>query len=272
MAIDSSLFGADLPAGTYTAGDVIVLKNVAGPSVVRSGRGAANLKRVTVGVVGSASGSMTYWKVSVKNSDWVDPMISATAAINNATALDERSGLIQRGNDCPLTPNSSWDVIAECIVGGTTTVGNSVFALIDIDYPSVSSIIDPDRLMGIPTSIDYNQKTVTLNALGSLTTATWDIVNVDLFKAGYVYALQKIEYVSGAASTGFFALSNAAGMGGLTRIIPVAQATQNIKNMVEYATSLQKGPMDMKYLIFANSGTPSTDQPDVIMDFVKRRV
>ncbi len=274
MAIDSTLFGADIPAGSYTAGDIIQLACVSGPEVVRSGRGAALMKRLTVGQIGSVSGSASYWKIHVKNSDWVDPMISASSAINNNTSLDERSGCIQRGNDCPLTPNSSWEVFAECIVSVTTTVDNSIFALIDIDYPAVSSITDPDKLVGIPTSIEYGGKTISLNALGTIESSSWDTVNVDIFKAGYEYALQKVEYTTGAAAAiqGFFALSNAAGMGGLTRIMPVTQSLNGIKNTVEYATKLVKGPMDLKYLMFANSGTPSTDTPAMIMDFVKRKV
>lgn len=273
MAIDSSLFAADLPAGTYAVGDKVSLGCIAGPAVVRSGRGAAIMKRVTVGMLGAVSGSITSWKITVKNSDWVDGMISMTSSIRDGTALDERSGLIQRGNDCPLTPNSSWEVIAECVGGATTTVGNSIFALIDIDYPSVSSITDPDMLVGIPSSIDYIPPVaITLGALGSLTTAKWDVFNADIFKAGFEYALQKIEIVTTAASQGFVALASAAGMGGLQRIMPISNSPANIRNKVEYATKLQKGPMDIKFLMFANSGTGTTSNADMLMDFVKRRI
>lgn len=272
MAIDTSLFGVDIPAGTYAVGDVIQLGCIAGPEVVRSGRGAAFLKRVTSGIIGSASGAASYWKISVKNSDWVDPMISGTASVNGATSLDERSGCIQRGNDCPLTPNSTWEVIATCVAAATTTVDNSLFAAIDIDYPSVSSITDPDTLIGIPASITYGGKTITINALGTIGSATWDSVNVDIFKAGYEYALQKVEMIASAACQGFVAISNAAGMGGLTRIIPISQNLAAIRNKIEYATKLQKGPMDIRYLIFANSGTGTTDTPELIFDFVKRRL
>lgn len=268
MAIDSSLFMAQIPAGTYAAGDTIELGIKAGPANVRSGRGAAILKRLTVGVVNGASGSVTYWKVEAKNSDWIDPMASLTSPLISTTTLDERSGAIQRGNDCPLTPNSSWSVVATCVIGGTTTVANDIFALIDIDYPSVSSIVDPDRLVGIPSSVDYGGNTITVNANGTSDTARWDVFNTDFFKAGYDYALQKIELVNGGGN-GFIALANAAGMQGLQRIIPISGILDAIRNKIEYATQLVKGPMDIKYMIF--SSTASTATPNLIMDFVKKR-
>ena len=272
MAIDSSLFMADIAAGTYAVGDIVPLTIKAGPAVVRSGRGAALLKRMTVGIIGSVSGSQTYWKIKLKNSDWVDPMISITTPLNHATALDERCGCVQRGNDCPLTPNSSWEVYAECIAAGTTTIANSIFCLVDIDYPSVSAIIDPDTLPGIPASLDYtNPVAVNAYALGTSSSATWDETNVDIFKAGFEYALQKIE-LTGMGGYGFIALANAAGMAGLQRIIPISAQPEQIRNKVEYATKLVKGPMDIKFMLFANSGTATTGTPNVILDFVKRKV
>lgn len=273
MAVDSTLFMADIPAGTYSTGDTITLSVKSGPAVVRSGRGTALLKRLTVGIIGSASGSTSYWKISVRNSDWIDDMASLTAPLTNATALDERCGAIQRGNDCPLTPNSSWIVTATCVYGNTTTVDNSMYALLDIDYPSVSSIIDPDNLPGIPTSIESDAVSQTCAALGTSASHTWTTVNVDIFKAGYEYALQKLE-IMGPVSTiaGFVALSNAAGMAGLCRIMPIANGSVNIRNKVEYASKLVKGPMDIQYMLFENSGTAATENVSLLLDFVKRRV
>ncbi len=272
MAIDSSLFMVDLPAGSYTVGDKVTLTIKAGPAVVRSGRGSAILKRMTVGVTNGASGSVSYWKVAAKNSDWVDSMISVTAPLTASTALDERTGCVQRGNDCPLTPNSSWEVEATCLATVTTTVPNTMFALIDIDYPQVSSIVDPDVIPGIPTSIDFtNPNAITISAAGASASAAWDESNVDIFKAGYEYALQKIEVV-GIAGFGFIALANAAGMAGLCRIIPINPSADQIRNKVEYATKLVKGPMDIKFLMFSNSGTATTGTPNLILDFVKRKV
>ena len=273
--IDSTLFGATIPAGTYARGDIVPLSIIDGPSVVRSGRGAAILKRLTTGILINASGSMSSWRIFVKNSDWVDPMISMCASVRETTALDEKSGSIQRGNNCALTPNSSWEVYAECQLADTTTIANSIFALIDIDYPSVSSIVDPDNLTGIPASIINTRTGVSGNAGGAITTANWQVVNVDFFKAGFAYALQKVELISGTSGValqGFIALSNAAGMGGLKRIMPIASNPANIRNKVEYSSQLVKGPMDISVMFFDNSGTASSGNvADIIFDFVKRR-
>lgn len=271
--IDSTLFGASIPAGTYTRGDVVQLSLIDGPSVVRSGRGAAILKRLTVGEIISASGSTSSWEIHVKNSDWVDPMISAVANLREATSLDEKSGAVQRGNNCPLTPNSSWEVYAVCQYTITTTIGNSIFALIDIDYPSVSSIINPDELTGIPASIKHTNAAVAGHG-PNITAAKWDVANVDMFKAGFEYALQKVELMGITATMqGFIALSNAAGMAGLKRIMPIASSPVNIRNKVEYASKLVKGPLDISVMMFDNTGTASTANTiDVIFDFVKHRV
>lgn len=270
--IDSSLFAADIPAGTYAAGDIIPLGVIDGPSVVRSGRGAAILKRMTVGIMINATGSTLPWKVFAKNSDWVDPMMSVTAPLRETTALDERSGCVQSGNNCPLTPNSSWEVYAVCAAAGTTTVANSIFCLLDVDYPSVSSIIDPYTLTGIPTTLEI-EETINVLASGTLTTGAWVKQNVDIFKAGYEYALQKVEFVSGTVSQGFVSISNAAGMGGLKRIMPIASNAINIRDKIEYASKLVKGPMDISVLMFSNTGSAVTGaNVDIVMDFVKRRI
>lgn len=268
--IDSTLFGVDLPAGTYTKGDVITLGIIDGPANVRSGRGAAILKRITCGQILDASGSTSLWKISVKNSDWVDPVISGAAPIRSPTALDEKSGCVQRGHDCNLTPNSSWQVTAECMVTDTTTVANSLFALIDIDYPAVSSIIDPDTLPGIPASIEIWQS-CSMKAAGTLVGSSNQVVNVDFFKAGFEYALEKME-TGGNSFSGFIGITNAAGMGGLKRIIPIASAIPNIRSKIEYASKLEKGPMDITFNLFSGSGTAYTGDANVVFDFVKRRM
>ena len=274
--IDSSLFGVDLPAGTYTQGDIVELGIVDGPATVRSGRGAAILKRITVGEVldaTAAPGSETTWKIFVKNSDWIDPAVSITSPLRNPTMLDEKSGCIQRGHDCPLTPNSSWTVYAECIFGATTTVANSLFALIDIDYPSVSSIVDPDALPGVPATINMVTGTINLKAAGSLTSSSAQYVNVDIFKAGNEYALEKVEIVGRSNSAvGFLSISNAAGMQGLKRIMPMGSLVYAIRNKVEYASKLVKGPMDIGFNLFSSTGTAATSTIDLFLDFVKRKV
>lgn len=273
--IDTSLFGADIPAGSYSVGDVVQLKNVDGPAVVRSGRGTALLKRVTVGEIIGASAAFSNWKIYVKNSDWVDAMCSQVSGLGAPTILDEKAGTVQSGNDCVLTPNSSWEVYAVCTVSATTTAANSIFAAIDIDYPAVASIIDPDKLPGIPATIEVIEAGNTINAGGTLTTSKWNVTNVDIFKAGYEYALQKVEAIgnnSGAYTpfAGFIAISNAAGMGGLKRIMPIASDPVNIRNKIEYASKLVKGPMDISYMLFDSSAT--TSDTNILLDFVKRRV
>lgn len=271
MAIDSSLFGATIPAGTYTVGDTIQLGCIAGPSVVRSGRGVAQLKRVTTGLLIAATGSESFWIIKVKNSDWIDEMSNLSCPLEASTALDERTGAVQSGNNCGLTSNSSWIVTAECVVGSTPTIANSIFAIIDVDYPSVSSVIDPDALTGIPTSIIEKKSSMACQA-SSISTATWTVDNVDIFKAGYEYALTKTEMVVDTGVSGFIALSNAAGMGGLTRIVPVTNGTHSIRNKMEYATKLVKGPMDIKYMLFSTTGSATTGNVTLIMDFVKHKV
>lgn len=275
MAIDTSLFAADLPAGTYAVGDRVQLGCVSGPAVVRSGRGAAILKRITSFTLLSISGSLTLWKVHVRNGDWIDDAISLTTTLKNVTSLDRRTGCIQSGNDCNLTPNSSWEVWAECYSGGTTTKNNSIACLIDVDYPQVASIIDPDALKGIPTSLEYEKASVPVNAAGTLTSSNWAVENVDIFKAGYQYALCKMEFTTAPpqAAVGFIALANAAGQGGLVRIVPMTVYADAIRAPIEYATPLVKGPMDIKIMMFDdNTGAAGTTTANVVLDFVKRRL
>lgn len=272
MAVDSTLFVADLPAGTYAAGDMVKLNCHSGPANVRSGRGAAILKRMVGGMINYASGAGTTWRIHIKNSDWVDDAIVLSSYLNDPTSLDQHSGSVRLGNNDSLTPNSAWDVYAECIGGATTTVANSVFALIDIDYPSVSSVTDPDALIGVPASITFDMTGATVNAMGAMGGATWQVQNVDYLKAGYEYALQEISVCSSKSITGFIALSNAAGMGGLTRIVPVFSNPSCIRQTIEYATKLVKGPMDVKTMFFNDAASATTDNVYMIHDFVKRKV
>ena len=268
MAIDSTLFAVDLPAGTYTAGDVFPLSVVYDPASVRSGRGTAKLKRIFSGLL--ASGNLVF-RIHVKNSDWIDEAVNLTGFLDNTTCMDVHSGMCQFGNDADLTPNSAWQVYAECVEGATTTAANSAFALIDIDYPQVSAITDPDKLQGTPTSIVFDMPAVSINANGSMTTATWKTVNVDYLKAGYQYCLQEISArVTSTNAQGFIALSNAAGMGGLSRVIPVNNTTSAIRATVEYASKLVKGPMDVGVFLFA--ATATTSNVVMVHDYVKRAI
>lgn len=267
--IDSTLFAIDIPAGTYAAGDKLQLNCISGPANVRSGRGAAILKRILAGSVQPTP--ETVWQLDVKNSDWIDDASALAAPLISYTALDEHSASIRDGNSCQLTENSSWSVVATCIVGGTSTKAETVFGLIDVDYPSVSAIVDPDTLVGIPTSIKFNKTGTKTHKVGSAAAANWVVQSVDQFKAGFKYALQEMNYSSGTTQTcGFVRLSNAAGMGGLSRIVPVTSQYAAIRQTIRYASLLVKGPMDISLMLFNTTTSDSTADIYLIQDFVKR--
>lgn len=268
MAIDSTLFAADIPAGTYAVGDVVQLGCIDGPANVRSGRGSAILKSICTA---QFAAQIPYWRIHVKNSDWIDDISSfAGPIINQTTVFDDESGSIQKGHDCKLTPNSGWQVYAECVIGGTSTTPNSIFALLDIDYPEVGGVTDPRKAVGYPTSINYDVGTYTTIAFGALTGSQWHTVNVDYLKAGYKYVLDAVELSSsGAGVLGFIAFSNAAGMGGLTRIIPLASYTSAIRRSIRYSSVLVKGPMDVKLKMF--QATSSAVAVQTIHDYVKQK-
>lgn len=273
MAIDTTLFGADLPAGTYTKGQIIPLGVVSGPMNVRPGRGTPRLKRMIGGIITAASGSTSHWRIHIKNDGWIDESIILAGYLTDSVALDQHSGCVKFGNNDALIQNSSWEVYAECIdTSVTTTVANSLFMLVDIDYDAVSSIINPDKIDGVPMSINYDKLSTPVNAFGSITTSTWSIENVDYFKAGNEYALQEVTaFATAAAQAGFFAISGAASMGGLTRIIPISVANMTtIKQQIEYATKLVKGPMNIQTMLFGPSAT--TTDLFMIHEYVKRRI
>ena len=265
MAIDTSLWAVDMAAGAVSVGDVFPLTCTDGPAVVRSGRGEAILKRITsfkFGALGAA------FNVYVKNSDWVDPVINETPA-GADTLFDNRTGSYQSGNNCPMTANSSWEVYAVCTAAGTVATG-TIFTLIDIDYPSVSSIVNPDVIPGIPSTIELT-RTLTTIAGGSFVGSGWSGQSEDFFKAGYEYALQKVSVFDNSGSDmAFVSFSNAAGMGGLTRIVPCYTSGASIRSIVEYASKLVKGPMDVKLKIL--SGSAASTPVDLLMDYVKRKV
>ena len=265
MAIDSTLFAVDIPAGTYNVGDVVPLICTDGPANVRSGRGAAKLKSLTTAVFASGA---PYWKVIVKNSDWIDDMNSIAGPVS-ATSFDDESGCTQGGHDCRLTPNSGWQVYAECILGGASTAADSVFCLLDVDYPEVGGVTDPKKAIGFPTSISYDVAGQPVNAIGAGTTATWNTKSVDYFKAGYRYVLDAVEFTSGTSTVGFVAFSNAAGMGGLTRIIPVISNMSAIRYSIKYSSVLVKGPMEVKLKLFQTAA--GTENIVMSHDYVKQK-
>lgn len=267
MAIDSTLFCADIPAGTYAVGDTVNLVCTDGPANVRSGRGSAKLKTIMTGNIGTAS---LIWKIHVKNSDWIDEVQNLAVGMQGSvTAFDDESGGSQGGHDCNLTQNSGWMVYAECMAAGTITAANSLFCLIDVDYPEVGGVTNPRAAVGLPTSISYN-KTITTNVLGAALTATWASESVDYFKAGYRYVLDAVEsMMPNSSAVGFIAFSNAAGMGGLTRIIPINNQIDAIRYPVRYSSVLVKGPMDVKLKIF--EATAKVVTVNTVHDYVKQK-
>lgn len=267
--IDTATFALDIASGTaLTAGQEYPMKCIDGPANVRSGRGAAILKRIMSFQIGNAG---VKFYIKTKNSDWVDPVINESGDFA-ITTLDRRTGAYQNGNNCPLTQNSSWEVVAVPVDTIAATTGAvSLVSLIDIDYPEVSSITDPELLQGTPATINVDVS-ITTHAVGSIETSPWDIINIDIFKAGYEYALQKCTMItkgSNIGQVGFISLSNAAGMGGLKRVIPVKAQADTIGNIIEYASKLRKGPMDIGFKFL--DGSPGSRNVIAVLDFVKRR-
>lgn len=266
MAIDTSMFGANLPAATYTAGDVIPLKNIRGPAIVRDGYGAAYLKRMICGLVRSFTGTVVTGHVTVKNSNWVDE-ISNIAAPVSAVALAENSSNIQRGHDSKLTPNSGWQVVFVVDETVTTTGANDVFCLLDIDYPSVQAVQNPRIAPGTPVTI-MRKDSVNVAAFGSIESAPWTTYNVDFLKAGSKYLLTELGcYIDSSTGMSFVSISGAAGQQGLERIIPAISTNPGyMRYLLDYSTPLVKGPMNLNYMVLGVAGTLTTNTE---IDWVK---
>lgn len=265
MALDSTLFGAVIPAGTYAIGDKIPLAAIRGPKIVRDGYGSAILKKIMCAT--DSNTTSANFTIHVKNSNWVDEMSNIAIGPNTETLLSDNSGAIQDGQNLPLVPNSGWDVFAECIVGVTTTAATDIFCLIDVDYPKVAAIQNPKMVQGFPVTIEQKAITHTIAASGTCNVATWTTVSVDIFKAGSKYLLVEGGFYDGS-NLGFMSISGAAGQAGLERIIPVRSGTnRGSKYNIEYATPLVKGPMNLNILSF---GTAATVTPYLYMDYVKK--
>lgn len=265
MALDSSLFGGQIAAAAYSVGDIVPMGCIRGPAVVRAGYGAAVLKKVfTV-----SNTSVAQFKIVVKNSNWVDEM-SNPSAVMDATSLDDNSANIQNGHDCDLVPNSSWQVYAVCITAGTETANSMIFALLDIDYPSVSSISNPRKEKGYPVTIDFNNIAIDVTDQTSAPSAiVWATQNVDVFKAGSRYLLDQVSIKSNAGYISFVEISGAAGQNGLVRIIPCRSSSViGIKYLIDYATPLVKGPMNIA--IASIGATPGASMGYLYTDWVKR--
>lgn len=262
MAIDSTLFAASIPAGTYAIGDVIPMVVVRGPSVVRDGYGKALLKRIF-----SITNSTLTGHVVIKNSNWVDEVDNICPIPSNVSLARYSNGL-QSGHDSPLQPNSGWDVSFVIDSPGTTSAATDVVAIIDVDYPSVQAVADPREAQGTPCS-NVRRDSYTITATGSSNALVWTTYNVDILKAGYRYLLASAAFRAlGSPSIGFFTVSGAAGQAGLERIIPVMPSSiNNLRYELDYSTPLVKGPFNINY---AAIGTAGADTAILEMDWVKR--
>ena len=266
MAIDTSMYGLNLTAGTYTKGDVLPMKCIRGPSIVRDGYGDAILKRIITGLGRAAGGSVVRGHVVVKNSNWVDE-VSNIAAPMSLVSLAENSSNINRGHDCRLTPNSGWEVKFVVDATVTTTVDNDVFLLLDIDYPRVQAVQNPRTAPGTPVTI-FREDTISVSASGSIESAVWNTVNVDFLKAGYRYLLTELGTFSSGQHLGFVSISQAAGQQGLERIIPtIPNDPSCMRYLLDYSTPLVKGPMNLNFMALAASATTTTIQTEI--DWVK---
>lgn len=150
----------------------------------------------------------------------------------------------------------------------TTTAAYSVFALIDIDYPSVTAVQNPKEQTGAPVTI-YNEYVVNTAAYG--TALTWADYNVDVFKAGYRYLLAQVgaRCPATGAHIGFFSIHGAAGQSGLERIIPfVAGSIGALRYGLDYSTPLVKGPMTLSIAVTASAAAASVARLE--LDYIRR--
>lgn len=260
------MFVGVVPVGTYTAGEVIPLNVKLGPSSVRDGYGTAILKGVYTGGLNT---DVIKVETVVQNSNQIDPIINSPNELNNTLGVSIDGTGYQAGHDCPLDVNSTWTVYAKVVKGGTTTKAFGLYAIIEIDYPSVGSVADPRHEQGTPMSIEMD-KTVTVFAPGSIDTATWNIYNIDNFKPGFRYLLEKIgvTFPGGVGGFGFVAFSGAAAQNGLTRIIPFSANIAAVAEQVTYSSVLTKGPMDVRFMVFGSSA--GSDTAHLVTDYIRR--
>ena len=267
--IDSMLYRAALPAGTYNAGQAYPLALFDGPSVVRDGYGPAHLKNVFTIASGA---SMAPSVVEIKNQNWIDKMVNiVTTSGGNGiyTVLSKDGPCVQRGGDVELQPNSAFEVVFKPYVTTTTTTDTDIFCLIDIDYPQVAAVANPADEKGTPVTI-MRRDAVTINAYAAA--AQWDTFSVDDFKAGYRYLLAQVGCDAEAVANttiGFVKIHGAAGQNGLCTIIPVAPRFAGTNRFhLDYATPMVKGPMLISYMLFA--ATAGTDTATVEFDYIRR--
>lgn len=271
MAIDSTLFVASIPAGTYAAGDTVALSVVRGPNVVRDGYGTAKMKQIIC--LEDATGQPIGY-VTLKNSNWIDEIGNFAVQSSTGTnfVLSSNSAAIQRCGNVELQPNSSWTAVYHITEAITTTVDYDVFLLVDVDYPNVTAVENPRTQDGAPVSM-FNDYTVTTTAFGTADSSiNWNTVSVDIFKAGYRYLLAEVggrAMSASGAQVGFFSISGAAGQAGLERIVPFCPGgIPALRYGLEYSTPIQKGPMNLSIAIISSSSVSDTVLME--MDFIRR--
>lgn len=259
MAIDSTLFRAVIPAGTYAAGDTISLGVIRGPSVVRDGYGPALLKRVFCVQNGGA-----FAHVEIKNSNWIDALDNIVPGFNNVI-LTPNSSAIQPGHDCELFPNSGWEVKLVFDAAHTASGAFDVFAMIDIDYPSVQAVANPLQATGTPCS-NVRADSIAVSGVGG--SLSWTTYNVDILKPGSRYLISSCQFRC-TANIGFLSVSGAANQRGLERIIPIMPSSAgNLRYLLDYSTPLVKGPFNINYLAI---GTAGTETAILEIDWVKKQ-
>lgn len=269
--IDSMLYRAILPAGTYAAGEIIDLALFDGPAVVRDGYGPAILKKIfTVSDNGAPAGGY----VTVKNQNWVDEManILSSSSGNSAFGILSQDGpAIQKGGDLSLDPNSAFIVQYVNPVAVTTTADFDIFCQIDIDYPQVAAIANPEQEKGTPMSI---VRTDSLSVAAFGTAATWTTYSVDQFKAGYRYLLAQVgANAHSGTSTNFnilfLKIHGTAQQNGLAQIIPIIPRLSGTNRFhLDYSVPMVKGPMLLSYLGFATAA--ATDAVTIEFDYIRR--
>lgn len=259
----------DVPAGAYTAGQKLPLSVIRGASVVRDGYGTAILKQIVILGADGIVSSNTY--VEFKNANWNDSLKTMVTSANGNqqfSILSKTSPAIQRCGNTELQPNSAFE--ANLVVGDavTTTAACTIFALIDIDYPSVAAVANPKDESGLPTSI-IRTDVVTVTANGGAASTVWTQYNVDEFKAGYRYLLAQVgAFVNSTTYLGFVEFSGAPSMNGLTRLIPVIPRTAAAGRLeLEYSTPFVKGPMNITYAFYGTAGATTVT---LECDYIRR--
>lgn len=264
--IDTMLYFADIPAGTYAIGDKVTFTLHSGPAVVRDGLGAPVLKSINTGGFIKDSTAQMPVRYKIKNSNWNDPIYNGPSHFNDVNFLSEASTGFQNGNDCVLQVNSSFEVEAEFYQALTSTGDNSAFVGIDIEYSGLPGVQDPRGEKGEPCSLVYDLGAVTATNVGAFTTATWSEASFDTFKAGYRYLMQKMSLQASTGNAyGFIKFSGGASMGGLARIIPFTTASAAVGKIISYTSPEVKGPFNIGVMYFGTSSSLSAT-----VDYVKR--